>query len=41
MNASRGGPSHIDMYDLKPAAPIELRGAFDLIPTEVTGIETL
>ncbi len=23
-----GGPSHIDMYDLKPSAPAEFRGEF-------------
>ena len=23
-----GGPSHIDMYDLKPEAPVEFRGEF-------------
>jgi len=23
-----GGPSHIDMYDLKPDAPVEYRGEF-------------
>lgn len=34
-----GGPSHIDMYDLKPAAPAEFRGEFKPIPTNVPGIE--
>lgn len=34
-----GGPSHIDMYDLKPAAPAEYRGEFKPIPTNVSGIE--
>ena len=34
-----GGPSHIDMYDLKPAAPLEYRGEFRPIPTNVSGIE--
>ena len=33
-----GGPSHIDMYDLKPAAPAEYRGEFRPIPTNVGGI---
>lgn len=33
-----GGPSHIDMYDLKPAAPAEYRGEFRPIPTNVNGI---
>jgi len=34
-----GGPSHIDMYDLKPQAPSEVRGEFKPIPTNVTGIQ--
>jgi Protein of unknown function (DUF1501) len=34
-----GGPSHIDMYDLKPSAPVEIRGEFKPIPTSVTGIQ--
>lgn len=34
-----GGPSHIDMYDLKPAAPIEYRGEFAPIKTNVAGID--
>ena len=34
-----GGPSHIDMYDLKPAAPAEVRGEFKPIPTNVPGIQ--
>ena len=34
-----GGPSHIDMYDLKPNAPAEVRGEFKPIPTNVTGIQ--
>ena len=34
-----GGPSHIDMYDLKPAAPAEFRGEFKPIATNVPGIE--
>lgn len=33
-----GGPSHIDMYDLKPAAPAEFRGEFREVPTNVAGI---
>src|SRR5437660_3108245 len=33
-----GGPSHIDMYDLKPNAPAEIRGEFKPIPTNVPGI---
>jgi len=34
-----GGPPHLDMYDLKPHAPAEIRGEFDPIPTNVSGIE--
>jgi hypothetical protein len=34
-----GGPSHIDMYDLKPAAPAEYRGEFRPIRTNVPGID--
>lgn len=34
-----GGPSHIDMYDLKPSAPAEYRGEFRPIPTNVPGIQ--
>jgi hypothetical protein len=34
----RGGPSHIDSFDMKPAAPLEIRGEFHEIPTEVPGI---
>jgi len=34
-----GGPSHMDMYDLKPEAPVEFRGEFNPIKTNVTGVE--
>ncbi|QEL16008.1 DUF1501 domain-containing protein [Limnoglobus roseus] len=34
-----GGPSHIDMYDLKPDAPAEFRGEFKPINTNVPGIQ--
>jgi hypothetical protein len=34
-----GGPSHIDMYDLKPGAPREYRGEFRPIKTNVPGME--
>jgi len=34
-----GGPSHIDMYDLKPEAPIEYRGQFRPIKTNVPGFD--
>jgi len=33
-----GGPSHIDMFDLKPAAPAEIRGPCKPIQTSVPGI---
>src|SRR5712671_4490206 len=33
-----GGPSHIDMYDLKPDAPDEYRGPFKPIATTLTGV---
>lgn len=32
-----GGPSHIDMWDLKPNAPSEIRGPFNPISTNVPG----
>ena len=34
-----GGPSHMDMYDLKPEAPKEFRGEFNPISTNVPGIQ--
>jgi Protein of unknown function (DUF1501) len=34
-----GGPSHIDMYDMKPDAPVEIRGDFKPIKTNVPGME--
>jgi hypothetical protein len=33
-----GGPSHIDMFDPKPEAPVEIRGEFGAIETSVKGI---
>ncbi len=33
-----GGPRHIDMYDMKPDAPVEVRGEFRPIRTNVSGI---
>src|SRR5437867_2836739 len=33
-----GGPSHLDMYDLKPEAPVEFRGEFREVATNVPGI---
>jgi hypothetical protein len=35
----RGGPSSIDMWDLKPNAPAEVRGEFKPIPTNVAGLQ--
>ncbi|MBY0521828.1 MAG: DUF1501 domain-containing protein [Gemmataceae bacterium] len=34
-----GGPSHMDMYDLKPEAPVEYRGEFKPIHTNVPGMD--
>jgi hypothetical protein len=34
-----GGPSHMDMYDLKPDAPAEFRGEFRPIATNVPGVQ--
>lgn len=34
-----GGPSHIDMWDPKPDAPIEIRGPYQTITTKVPGID--
>jgi hypothetical protein len=34
-----GGPSHMDMYDLKPDAPKEFRGEFNPIATNVPGVQ--
>src|SRR5581483_5709625 len=34
-----GGPSHLDMYDLKPEAPSEIRGEFRPIATNVPGVQ--
>ena len=33
-----GGPSHLDMYDMKPEAPAEIRGEFRPIGTNVPGV---
>lgn len=33
-----GGPSHLDMWDMKPTAPAEIRGEFQPIATTVPGI---
>jgi len=34
-----GGPSHLDMWDMKPNAPAEVRGPFKPIATSVTGVQ--
>src|SRR6266542_1345266 len=34
-----GGPSHLDMWDMKPAAPVEIRGEFRPIATSVPGVQ--
>jgi hypothetical protein len=34
-----GGPSHQDMFDLKPLAPVEVRGEFKPIATSLPGLQ--
>lgn len=34
-----GGPSHLDMYDLKPDQPREIRGPYQPIRTKVSGLD--
>src|SRR5580704_11223376 len=34
-----GGPTHLDLFDLKPDAPVEIRGEFRPIATNVPGID--
>ncbi|MEX0586624.1 MAG: DUF1501 domain-containing protein, partial [Pirellulales bacterium] len=34
-----GGPSHIDLWDMKPDAPAEVRGEFRPVATRVAGIQ--
>src|SRR5262249_25480264 len=34
-----GGPSHLDMWDMKPDAPGEIRGEFKPIPTSLPGVQ--
>lgn len=36
---ANGGPSHLDLFDLKPSAPAEYRGPFRPIRTAVPGLE--
>jgi hypothetical protein len=33
-----GGPPHLDMIDLKPRAPVEIRGEFQSIATKLPGV---
>ena len=33
-----GGPSHLDMWDPKPEAPIEIRGPYGVTPTKLPGV---
>lgn len=35
----RGGPSHIDLWDMKPLAPAEYRGEFEPVATPIPGIQ--
>ena len=34
-----GGPSHMDMFDLKPQAPSGVRGEFNPISTSLSGLQ--
>jgi len=34
-----GGPSHLDMFDMKPDAPEDYRGQFRPIATNVVGLQ--
>lgn len=34
-----GGPSHLDMWDMKPEAPAEIRGEFHSIDTSLAGVQ--
>ena len=33
-----GGPSHLDMFDPKPDAPVEIRGPFSAISSSIPGV---
>src|SRR4026207_2024732 len=35
-----GGPSHMDLYDMKPDAPAEYRGLWGPIRTNVAGMQS-
>lgn len=34
-----GGPSHVDLWDMKPQAPADVRGEFQPISTNIAGIQ--
>src|SRR5205085_2760534 len=34
----QGGPSHIDTFDPKPDAPVEVRGEFETVATTLPGV---
>src|SRR5580698_5649315 len=34
----KGGPSHLDTFDMKPNAPVEVRGEFSPISTSAPGV---
>jgi hypothetical protein len=34
-----GGPSHLDMWDMKPEAPAEIRGEFHAIDSSLSGVQ--
>lgn len=34
-----GGPAHQDLWDMKPKAPVEVRGEFNPIATTLPGLE--
>jgi hypothetical protein len=34
-----GGPSHLETFDPKPTAPVDIRGPYGAIPTSVPGIQ--
>ncbi len=34
-----GGPTHYEMFDPKPAAPVEIRGEFKPIATKIAGVQ--
>jgi uncharacterized protein (DUF1501 family) len=34
-----GGPSHLDMWDMKPDGPVDIRGEFQPIPSSLDGVQ--